>query len=122
MWVVVTRAMWELVTLHPTGYLDGRAVRLLAKFLGLDGFRIVKHEDGLLVPCDAAMPISEECPMMMHDGYRRFKALIPLRGVPLVSLVRSSLMSGGTIRDILCLDVKMCLRLTSDSFLTNALF
>ena len=32
MWVVVTRAMWELVTLHPTRFLDGRAVWLLAKF------------------------------------------------------------------------------------------
>lgn len=88
MWVIVTRAMWELVTLHPTGYLDGRAVWLLAKFLGLHGFRIVKHEDGHLVPCDAGGPISsEECPMMLHDGYGHFKALIPLRRMPLVSLV-----------------------------------
>ncbi|CAM9157067.1 unnamed protein product [Ectocarpus sp. 6 AP-2014] len=84
MWVIVTRAMWELVTLHPTGYLDGRAVWLLAKFLGLHGFRIVKHEDGHLVPCDAGAPISsEECPMMLHDGYGHFKALIPLRRMPL---------------------------------------
>lgn len=85
---VVTRAMWELVTLHPTGYLDGRAVWLLAKFLGLHGFRIVKHEDGHLVPCDAGGPISsEECPMVLYDGYGHFKALIPLRRMPLVSLV-----------------------------------
>ncbi|CBJ48971.1 hypothetical protein Esi_0102_0084 [Ectocarpus siliculosus] len=84
MWVIATRAMWELVTLHPTGYLDGRAVWLLAKFLGLHGFRIVKHEDGHLVSCDAGGPISsEECPMMLHDGYGHFKALIPLRRMPL---------------------------------------
>jgi hypothetical protein len=86
-WVIMTRAMWERVTLYPTGYLDGRAVLLLAKFLGLDGFRIVKHEDGLLVPCHASGHISDECPMLMYDGHGHFKALIPLRGVPLVSLV-----------------------------------
>ncbi|CAN0274717.1 unnamed protein product [Ectocarpus sp. 4 AP-2014] len=84
MWVIVTRAMWELVTLHPTEYLDGRAVWLLAKFLGLHGFRIVKHEDGHLVPCDAGgASSSDECPMMLHDGYGHFKALIPLRRMPL---------------------------------------
>lgn len=77
MWVIVTRAMWELVTLRPTGHLDGRAVWLLAKFLGLHGFRIVKHEDGHVAPCDAGGPISsEECPMVLYVGYGHFKALI----------------------------------------------
>lgn len=87
MWVIVTRAMWERVTLHPTGYLDGRAAWLLAKFLGLHGLRIVKHEDGHLVPCDAEGPISsEECPMLLHDGYGRFKALVSLQGMVQVSV------------------------------------
>lgn len=73
---------------YPTGHVDGKAVWLLAKFLGLDGLNIVKHEDSDLVPCDAGGPISsEKCPVVMRDGYGRFKALIPVRGVPLVSLV-----------------------------------
>ncbi|CAM9632969.1 unnamed protein product [Ectocarpus sp. 13 AM-2016] len=92
MWVIVTRAMWELVTLHPTGYLDGRGVWLLAKFLGLLGLRIVKHEDGHLVPCDAGGPISsEECPMLLHEGNGHFKALVPLRGMVQVSVSGSEI-------------------------------
>lgn len=87
-WAIMTRGMWEKVVLYLTGLVDGKAVWLWGKVLGLDGLRIVKHDDGLLMPCDAQGPLSsEDCPMVLHDGYGHFKALIPLHGMPLVSLV-----------------------------------
>ncbi|CAN0595774.1 unnamed protein product, partial [Laminaria digitata] len=80
----MTRGMWEKVVLYLTGLVDGKAVWLSGKVLGLDGLRIVKHDDGLLMPCDAHGPLSsEDCPMVLHDGYGHFKALIPLHGMPL---------------------------------------
>lgn len=53
MHVIMRRDMWEKVTLCPSGCLDGRAAWLAARILGLDGFRIVRDEEVVLVPCDA---------------------------------------------------------------------
>lgn len=88
LWVIMTREIWEKVVLCPTGLVDGKAVILMVKVLGLDGLRIVRHSDSLLVPCDAQGSIfSEDCPVVLYDGYGHFKALHPLHTVPLVSSV-----------------------------------
>lgn len=78
MWVVSTREMWGRVTLDPTGWLDGRAVGLLAKCLALAGFRIVKSENSHSLQCGGSRSLCEECPMVLYDGSGHFKALIPL--------------------------------------------
>ena len=54
---LMTKEMWQEGTLWSSGYLDGRAAWFLAKFLGLDGLRIAKQENGRLVPCHAGGPI-----------------------------------------------------------------
>lgn len=66
--------------LFPTGMFDGKAIALMGEVLHLNGLRIVKHENGILAPCDAGVPLPfEHCPMVLHDGYGHFKALIPFR-------------------------------------------
>lgn len=79
--------MWEKVALHPTGYLDGRATSLGANSLGLDSFRIGRHEDGNLIPRDVGGPIFSECPIVLHDGHGHFKALFLISDVPPASLM-----------------------------------
>ena len=83
--IIETRGVWEKVTLASNGCLDGRAVWLLAKILGLDGLRIVRHEDGLLIPCDAGGRSDGDRHLVLQDGYGNYKALIPLHKIPLVS-------------------------------------
>ena len=81
MHVIMTRAMWERVVLCPSGVLDGRAVMCVGKALNLPGLRIVKLTDNRLVPVDAGgdLPV-EHCPMVLHDGFGHFKALLPVSG------------------------------------------
>ena len=81
MHVIMTRAMWERVVLCPSGLLDGKAVMCVGKALNLPGLRIVKLTDNRLVPVDAGgdLPV-EHCPMVLHDGFGHFKALLPVSG------------------------------------------
>ncbi|CAM9149890.1 unnamed protein product, partial [Ectocarpus sp. 8 AP-2014] len=78
-YVILTRGMWERVMLFLTGMFDGKAVMLMGEILHLDGLRIVKHENGMLAPCDAGGPLPREhCPMILHDR-GHFTAMIPFR-------------------------------------------
>ncbi|CBN77343.1 hypothetical protein Esi_0053_0012 [Ectocarpus siliculosus] len=80
MWVIMARGMWEKVMLCFRGQFDGRAFLLMGKVLPLDGIRIVKHDNGILAPCDVGVPLpSGHCPMVLHDGYGHFKALLHFR-------------------------------------------
>lgn len=78
MWAIMRRGMWERVMLCSYGQFDGKAILLMGKVLPLEGLRIAKHANGILAPGDAQGPLpSEHCPMVLHDGYRHFKALLP---------------------------------------------
>ncbi|CAM9212564.1 unnamed protein product, partial [Ectocarpus sp. 4 AP-2014] len=79
-WIILTRGMWERAMVFPTGMFDGKAIVLMGEVLCLDGLRIVKHENGILAPCDAGVPLPREyCPLVLYDGHGHFKALIPFR-------------------------------------------
>lgn len=80
--LIETKRMFRAVALLENGYLGPLAMRLAARHIKMDGFRVVVLAGEVLAPVDDQGDLTDrDVNLALYDGYGHYMALVPVKPV-----------------------------------------